>query len=129
MDESELRLDGNAFAGLLREIFVQDLTGARGACASCGAVGHVGAQHLYDYPDGPGAVLRCSSCENILMVLVRAGTRYRMGTQCFHWMGIEATAEIEAEPKPAEEPVTAEERPQAEEQPKGETPPGPQQQV
>ena len=91
MDETQLRLDGNACAGLLREIFVYDLTGARGACASCGAVGQVGGQHLYDYPDGPGAVLRCSSCENLLMVLVRTGTRYRLGAQGFAWMEIEGS--------------------------------------
>ena len=85
MDESELRLDGNACAGLLREIFVHDMTAARGACSSCGAVGYIGAQHLYDYPHGPGAVLRCSSCESLLMVVVRTGTRYRLGTQGFFW--------------------------------------------
>jgi Family of unknown function (DUF6510) len=89
MDEIQLRLDGNACAGLLREVFVQDVTAARGACANCGAVAEIGAQHLYDYPDGPGAVLRCSSCEGLLMVLVRAGTRYRVATQGLSWMEIE----------------------------------------
>src|SRR5438034_11210381 len=59
MDESSLRLDGNACAGLLREIFTEDVTAASAACASCGAVAQLGGQHLYGYPDGPGAVLRC----------------------------------------------------------------------
>jgi Family of unknown function (DUF6510) len=92
MDETQLRLDGNASAGILREIFVHDMTGARGACANCGAVGNIGAQHLYDYPDGPGAVLRCSSCEYLLMVLVQAGTRYRLGAQGLAWIEIEEPA-------------------------------------
>jgi len=108
MDESELRLDGNASAGLLREIFVHDMTAARGACSSCGAVGYIGAQHLYDYPYGPGAVLRCSSCEGLLMVVVRTGTHYRLGTQGFFWMELEA-------PEGIEEPVETEEAAQAEE--------------
>ena len=108
MDESELRLDGNACAGLLREIFVHDMTAARGACSSCGAVGFIGAQHLYDYPHGPGAVLRCSSCESLLMVVVRTGTRYRVGTQGFFWMELEA-------PEGSEEPVETEEAAQSQE--------------
>ena len=36
MDETQLRLDGNAAAGMLREIFVHEMSTARGACASCG---------------------------------------------------------------------------------------------
>jgi ribosomal protein S27E len=78
MDETALRLDGNALAGMLRELFVHDMTAANVACAGCGAVAQIGAQLLYDYPDGPGAVLRCRSCETMLMVLVHAGGRYRM---------------------------------------------------
>jgi Family of unknown function (DUF6510) len=92
MDETTLRLDGNAIAGLLREVFATDLTAARCTCASCGAVGQLGAQHLYDYPDGPGAVLRCRSCEAVLMVVVSAGARYRVAAQGMTWMEIEAPA-------------------------------------
>jgi Family of unknown function (DUF6510) len=47
MDETQLRLDGNAAAGMLREVFAYDLSAARGACASCGAIGQIGSQHLY----------------------------------------------------------------------------------
>jgi hypothetical protein len=47
MDETQLRLDGNAAAGILREVFLQDLSAARGACAGCGAVAPMGSQHLY----------------------------------------------------------------------------------
>jgi uncharacterized protein DUF6510 len=93
MDETSLRLDGNASAGLLREVFASDLTAARGACAGCGAVAQLGAQYLYDYPDGPGAVLRCRSCEAVLMVVVSAGGRwYRVAAQGLTWMEIEAPA-------------------------------------
>jgi hypothetical protein len=88
-EQGQIRLDGNACAGLLAEIFGQDLTAARGACVGCGAVAQIGAQHLYDYPAGPGAVLRCGSCQSVLMVVVDAGTRYRIGVQGLTWLEIE----------------------------------------
>jgi hypothetical protein len=92
MDETQLRLDGNAAAGLLQEAFVPELTAARGACASCGAVGEMGAQHLYMYPHSPGAVLRCNVCECILMVLVRGGGRLRLGLQGLVWLEVQTPA-------------------------------------
>ena len=54
MDDTQLRLDGNAAAGILREVFVQELSAARGACGSCGTVAQMGSQHLYMYPLSPG---------------------------------------------------------------------------
>ncbi len=89
MEESSMRLDGNACAGLLSEIFALDLTAARGACAECGTVAQVGSQYLYDYPAGPGAVLRCGTCQAVLMVVVDAGTRYRIGIQGMAWLEID----------------------------------------
>lgn len=86
MDETQLRLDGNAAAGMLQELFVHELTGARGACASCGTVGEMGGQHLYMYPHAPGAVLRCATCECVLMVVVHAGDRFRLGAQGLTWL-------------------------------------------
>ena len=94
MDETTTpRLDGNACAGLLRELFAYDLTAARGSCASCGAVAQIGGQPLYDYPDGPGAVLRCGSCESVLLVVVRGAGRYRMSATGLRWLEIEAVTE------------------------------------
>lgn len=86
MAEQELRLDGNAAGGLLQEVFVHELTAARGACATCGTVGPMGAQHLYMSPRSPGAVLRCSACEGVLMVIVHAGGRFRLGLQGLVWI-------------------------------------------
>ena len=37
MQTSEMKLDGNAIAGLLGEIFAVEMTTAHGTCASCGA--------------------------------------------------------------------------------------------
>jgi Zn finger protein HypA/HybF involved in hydrogenase expression len=62
-----LRLDGNAAAGLLQEVFTVDVTVARGTCASCGAVEAVGAVHVYV---SAGVVLRCPHCDSALMRVV-----------------------------------------------------------
>jgi hypothetical protein len=88
IDAQQLRLDGNAAAGLFQEVFVHELTAARGACAACGAVGELGAQHLYMAPRAPGAVLRCATCEAVLMVVVHAGGRFRLGLQGLVWLEI-----------------------------------------
>jgi hypothetical protein len=69
MDETELRLDGNAVAGLLTEVFTVEATSAIIACAGCGATGAVGTVQVYDR--GPGTVLRCPACEGVLMRFAR----------------------------------------------------------
>ena len=67
MDEQ--RLDGNAAAGILEEVFAFEITTARAACVQCGAAGEVGAQMAY--VTEIGTVLRCSSCDNALIRIVR----------------------------------------------------------
>jgi hypothetical protein len=88
VDESQPRLDGNAAAGMLREIFVHEMSTARGACASCGAIAQLGSQHLYMAPLSPGAVLRCQTCQQVLMVLVHKQQGYRVGMNGLKWMEI-----------------------------------------
>lgn len=92
MDETQLKLDGNAMAGVLQELFVDDVTTARGACATCGAIGDVGQQHLYMYPRSPGAVLRCSTCESVLMVVVHARDRVRFALRGLAWLEVNGAA-------------------------------------
>lgn len=65
-------LDGNAIAGLLREVFAAEMTTAIGTCGQCGAREAVGAAHAYT---GAGVVLRCSHCDAALVKIVRADTR------------------------------------------------------
>lgn len=77
------RLDGNAIGGLLHEIFTLEMTTAESTCAGCGAVHMVGRVHVY--LDAPGAVVRCPSCEQVLMKIVHGGGRYWIdlsGTRC-----------------------------------------------
>ena len=48
------------------------MTTALGTCGSCGAVGPVGAVHVYV---SAGMVLRCPSCEAVLMRIVESESR------------------------------------------------------
>jgi hypothetical protein len=66
------RLDGNAAAGALAELFAVDLTMARSRCASCGTTSVLAAHHLY--ADAPALVLRCPDCTDVVVrYAVRAG--------------------------------------------------------
>jgi Family of unknown function (DUF6510) len=98
VDETQLRLDGNAAAGILREVFVHEVSAAQGACAGCGKVAAMGSHHLYRYPLSPGAVLRCSSCDSVLIVVVHARGRYRLGLAGLTWLDMSDPAEAAAEP-------------------------------
>jgi hypothetical protein len=88
MDDTQMRLDGNAAAGMLRELFAYDLTAASGQCAACGMVAQMGGQHLYMHPLSPGAVLRCQGCQSVLLVFVHAGGRYRFALPGLKWLEI-----------------------------------------
>jgi hypothetical protein len=88
MDGAHLKLDGNAMAGLLQEVFVDDVTTALGACGSCGNVADLGEQSAFMYPTSPGAVLRCAACESVLMVIVRTRTTVRVGFEGLAWIEI-----------------------------------------
>ena len=68
-----LKLDGNAAAGILQEVFAAEVTTATGTCDNCGAVEAVGA--VVVYARGPGTVLRCPHCDGVLMKVVAAGGR------------------------------------------------------
>ncbi len=65
-------LDGSAVAGVLREVFVDEVATAIGTCGRCGAGEVLGTTHAYQ---GAGIVLRCPRCENALVTIVRADTR------------------------------------------------------
>ena len=69
MDDADLRLDGNAAAGLLSEIFAAEMTTASGTCTSCGASDVFATAQVY--MQAPGVVLRCPSCTAVLMCVVR----------------------------------------------------------
>jgi hypothetical protein len=86
MDDGALRVDGNALAGELSEVFSQDVTVARVACGGCGAVEQLGADHAYI--QAPWMVLRCYHCDNVLLVIVRAGVRLRVSLAGSRWIDL-----------------------------------------
>lgn len=81
----DMRLDGNAIGGLLREIFALEMTAAVGTCNSCGAVNEVGRLHVYVH--APGTVVRCPGCEAVVMRIVRGRGRY--------WIDLTGTRSLE----------------------------------
>jgi hypothetical protein len=77
-------LDGNVAAGKLSEVFALEVTTARGRCAGCGAEAQVAEARAF--VEAPGLVLRCASCDNALLVLVRAGDRYVLSASGLAWL-------------------------------------------
>ena len=77
------RLDGNAIAGELFDVFGEEMTTATGACSSCGSARPLG--ELAVYRRAPGVVGRCSSCDNVMMVIVEI-----RGVRCVDLRGIAA---------------------------------------
>ena len=67
-----LRLDGNAAAGMLSELFVPDLTTARAKCAGCGTTHTIGALHVYAH--GMGMIVRCPGCDRAILRIARTPT-------------------------------------------------------
>jgi hypothetical protein len=67
-----LVLDGNAVAGELEELLGFDMTSQLHRCTSCGNRGAMAT--LLAYTGGPGTVLRCSICREVVIRLVRTPT-------------------------------------------------------
>ena len=65
-----LTVDANAVAGVLMSAFGRDVTGEDERCAHCGTVSVVGTLRVY--MRGPGIVVRCPSCEAVLMRFVES---------------------------------------------------------
>lgn len=61
--EASAQLDGNAAAGVLREVFTAEMTTASCRCAECGRRAAVGALHLY------GGAIGCPSCEGLVLAI------------------------------------------------------------
>ncbi len=70
-DEGTTRLDGNAAAGLLTEVFCAEPSGAMIVCAGCGATAAIGALPAYGLE--LGAILRCPHCDTAVLRLGAAG--------------------------------------------------------
>jgi hypothetical protein len=74
-------LDGNAIGGLLLEVFGAEMTMATGTCEHCGASSVLAEVTVY--LRAPGTVVRCRTCESVLMVFVE-----RAGVHCVDLRGV-----------------------------------------
>jgi hypothetical protein len=88
MQTEEMKLDGNAIGGMMLELFGREMTTAVSTCRSCGATGPLGAVDVY--MQAPGVVVRCRTCESVLMTIVQSSTRT--------WLGLGGLRVIEMSP-------------------------------
>ncbi len=70
----ENKLDGNAAAGILQAIFPFDMTLVQAICTGCGTTNAIGATAAYMH--GMGTILRCPSCDTVLIRIVHVRERY-----------------------------------------------------
>jgi ribosomal protein S27E len=75
--DAELVLDGNALAGVFRELFQHELTMAKATCGGCGRTGALAETRVYAH--APGAVIRCPACDSVLLTIVKENGRYWLG--------------------------------------------------
>ena len=73
--DDELRLDGNAAAGPLGEVFSFEVTTAEYACDGCGRTDQIGGAMVYEVR-GLGTIVRCPSCDHALIRLVHTRGRH-----------------------------------------------------
>jgi hypothetical protein len=83
-----LRLDGNAAAGTLGEIFSFEVTTAEYGCRGCGRSGTLGEAMVYEVR-GLGTVVRCPGCDNALIRLAHVRGR--------HWIDLRGIRYLHAD--------------------------------
>ena len=88
MDEH--KLDGNAAAGLLREVFVFEMTTAEVACANCSAIRRIGEAMVYAH--GMGTIVRCPSCDHPLIRVAGGSGRYWVDLKGVEYLQTEEAA-------------------------------------
>jgi hypothetical protein len=66
-------LDGNVAAGILASIFYPEMTVAGTRCANCCAARPLG--ELDAYVLAPGVILRCSSCDAVVLRVMQHRNR------------------------------------------------------
>jgi ribosomal protein S27E len=95
-------LDGNVLGGVLAGVFAADITTAVGRCDACGRAGPLGAALVY--PDGPGTVVRCPACGEILLRVARAGGRAWLDVRGLSSLQLELPAAARDDGGPGAEP-------------------------
>jgi hypothetical protein len=85
------RLDGNAAAGVLREVFAVEVTTARATCAGCGQTRVVAELMLYG--GEIGTILRCPVCDHPVIRLARTPAGYSLDLRGAAVLRLEAVRE------------------------------------
>jgi len=80
------RVDGNALAGPLSEIFRSDMTLASGECRSCGHLMLL-ADTVVEMDDA-GFIVMCSNCKHVLFTVVKSEKRTWIDLQGLAGLGI-----------------------------------------
>jgi hypothetical protein len=75
-EAADRRLDANAAAGPLAELFTVDLTVAVATCAGCGNDAPLAAHLLY--ADAPALVVRCPNCAGVVLRYASSGSTLRL---------------------------------------------------
>ena len=83
---TDLMLDGNALAGTLQDIFGTDVTAASCECGSCGNHAELGTFRAF--VQGPGAVLRCSTCGAVTLRIVERTEAYLLDARGLAWIRV-----------------------------------------
>ena len=86
--DDKLRLDGNAAAGSLREIFAFEVTTAQYACGGCGRSGRLGGAMVYEVRE-LGIIIRCPSCDNALIRLAHNRERHMVDLRGMRYLTTE----------------------------------------
>jgi hypothetical protein len=87
MDDHDLRLDGNAAAGMLTDVLAVEATTGLASCAGCGTSNQLGA--LAAYMHGMGAVLRCPACDAAMLRAGHAPGRVWLDLRGMSWLQLE----------------------------------------
>jgi Family of unknown function (DUF6510) len=85
MSDGTPYLDGNAAGGEIGALLAIDVTMARGECVGCGADMALATARMYG--PAPGLVLRCPSCDGVLLRVVETPGRA--------WMDLRGLAYVE----------------------------------
>jgi Family of unknown function (DUF6510) len=86
----ENKLDGNAAAGILQEIFPYEMTMAQITCTDCGATMAMVATAAYMH--GMGTILRCPISDTVLIRVAQIKGRYFLDMRGVRVLQINAEA-------------------------------------
>lgn len=88
MKTEEMMLDGNAIGGMMLELFGREMTMVIATCRSCGATGPLASVDVY--MKAPGVVVRCRTCQSVLMKIVRSPDRVWLDVDGLRTMEMDA---------------------------------------